>query len=576
MKSRLLIAVFLFIGVWSYGQDCPNMLSPLPGATNVPIDATINWEPVEGTIGYIISLGTTPGGTDILNSQPTGGIPSYTPPLGLPDNTQIFVTITLFFFNLPDIVCPSQSFTTENVVTAPGCTNIDSPTDGDVDVNIGANISWNYAYSATGYIITIGTAPGLGDIVNSLDVGNTLTYNPPADLPDLTEIFVEVIPYNENGNIGSCAEESFTTGELAALPGCSNIIYPTDGEINVALSPFVEWEAVPGATGYRVYIGRTPFDNDILDGGIFTNNSTFVINFEANSIYFIRIVPFNDAGEAIGCGQTSFSTVLGCGPFFDPDSGDLVTLNPELNFPDQVGICLNEVPTTVNATDPADGYRWYKLDAFGEFALISEESSVELSENGTYRIEAYNVTNNVGIEIECPTIHDFEVVSSEAPTIEGVNIFDDISGISILVTVSGSGDYEYALDNINGPYQDSNSFDNVSEDVSVIYVRDKNGCGIDQYFIDNLIVAKGFPKFFTPNNDGYKDFWQYIPKDEDDFIMSTISIFDRYGKLLKTIKHGTRGWDGTVNGVQLPTAGFWYRAEASDGKIFVGYFTLRR
>ena len=576
MKSPVLIVVFCFIGMFSFGQECPDLISPINGANNVPVDATIEWETVPGVTGYVISLGTTPGGNEIVNQQPTGNIASYTPQLGLPDNTQIFVTITLFFFNLPDIVCPGQSFTTEDVVTAPLCTSLSNPMNGEIDVNVATNISWSYAPGATGYFISIGTAPGLGDIESNLDVGNTLTYNPPVDLPDLTEIFVEIIPYNENGSLSVCQEESFTTGEIAALPGCANIIYPPDGEINVPLSPFVEWEPVPGATGYRLYIGRTPFDNDVLDGGIFTTTSTFVINFESNNVYFIRVVPFNDAGEAIGCFQSSFSTVLGCGPFFDADTGELVSLNPVLTFPDQIGICLNDIPTTINATDPADGYRWYQEDASGDFNLISELSSVQLSEIGTYRIEAYNVSTTIGEPIECSSFMDFEVVASEAPTIEGVNIFDDINGLSILVTVSGSGDYEYAIDNIEGPYQESNSFDNVSEDASVIYVRDRNGCGIAEYFIEDIVIAKGFPKFFTPNNDGYKDYWQYIPKDDDDFIITSIAIFDRYGKLLKTIGSGTRGWDGSINGEELPTSTFWYRAESSDGRVFRGYFTLKR
>jgi hypothetical protein len=72
-----------------------------------------------------------------------------------------------------------------------------------------------------------------------------------------------------------------------------------------------------GATAYKVDIGSSPIENDILNGGVFYTNSTFVLNFEPNSLYFIRIVPFNSTGEAIDCNQTSFSTILGCGPNSD-------------------------------------------------------------------------------------------------------------------------------------------------------------------------------------------------------------------------------------------------------------------
>ena len=41
------------------------MVFPANGATNVPLDATIDWESVDGVPSYNITLGTTPGGDDI-------------------------------------------------------------------------------------------------------------------------------------------------------------------------------------------------------------------------------------------------------------------------------------------------------------------------------------------------------------------------------------------------------------------------------------------------------------------------------------------------------------------------------
>ena len=212
---------------------------------------------------------------------------------------------------------------------------------------------------ADGYFITLGTASGIGDIINNFDVGNTLQFNPLLNFPPLTEIFVTIIPYNENGFNNTCIEVSFTTGNVSALPNCSYLISPIDGETNVPLSPLLEWEAIAGAIGYKVFIGSSPFENDILEGSIFFTNSTFVLNFEPNNIYFIRIVPFNDSGDAIGCLQETFSTILGCGPYYDPVSGDLITLNPEINFPEIIEICANQIPRVISSDNDADGHRWY-------------------------------------------------------------------------------------------------------------------------------------------------------------------------------------------------------------------------
>ncbi len=576
MKKLYYISLFLFAVLKLNAQDCPELISPLNGQINVPINATISWEPVAGVNAYIISLGTSPGAVDILNEFTTGLATSYTSPIGLPEQTEIFVTITLFFIDQPEIVCPSQSFTTEDFETIPVCSSLDSPLNGAVDVNVGTNISWNYALGATSYIIYLGTSPGVGDIVNNLDVGNTLSFNPPTDLPALTEIFVTIIPYNENGTKSDCAVESFTTAPAAELPPCTTIISPEDGEVGVLLTPYIEWEAVPEADGYRVYIGRTPNDNDILDGGAFFTNGTFVINFEPNTVYFIRIVPFNTAGDAIGCGQTTFATILGCGPFLDTSSGEFIDLNPVLTLPDTIGICINEVPRILTAPDEADGYRWYQYNDFDEPVLISESNSVELFEEGLYAYEAYILNNESAEPFECSSIQDFTVVASEAPQLEFLDITETPTGFDIIVNVEGSGDYEFALEDVDVAYQDSNAFFNVPEDTEYLFVRDRNGCGT--LIIDlSLYQSKdGFPLFFTPNGDGFNDFWQFKPSSDDDFVLKSIHLYDRYGKLLKTINPNSRGWDGSFRGNLLPTATFWYNAETFDGRYFQGYFTLKR
>ena len=571
MFKSLSIIVCLFFISNIFAQNCPSLISPLNGSSNVPVNSTISWDNVNGVTGYIISIGTVSGGNDIIQSQTS--INSFTLPLGLPDNTQIFVTITLFFYNLPNIQCPTQSFTTEDITVQPSCTNLLSPKDEDVNVNVGANITWEYVIGADGYFITLGTASGIGDIINNFDVGNTLQFNPLLNFPPLTEIFVTIIPYNENGFNNTCIEVSFTTGNVSALPNCSYLISPIDGETNVPLSPLLEWEAIAGAIGYKVFIGSSPFENDILEGSIFFTNSTFVLNFEPNNIYFIRIVPFNDSGDAIGCLQETFSTILGCGPYYDPVSGDLITLNPEINFPDILEICANQTPRVISTDNDADGHRWYFINYNGDDIEISNLPEVSISEVGNYRYEAFNLSIDDGTGIECSTTKDFEVVSSNPPEISDVLVNEIEGALYIEIEIVGNGVYEYSVFSASGPYQDSNIFVNAPEGTSIVYVRDKNGCGITQYaFTHN----SGFPKYFTPNDDGMNDVWQYSPQTDDNYTLLMISIYNRYGKLIKQINPYGQGWDGTINGQHMPVSDYWYEAVTSDGLTFNGHFTLKR
>ena len=574
MKKLLCFAGLLTV-LHSFGQDCPDLLSPAPGSTNVPVTQTLSWENITGVPGYVISLGTTPGGNDIL-SESVGAATSYTPPRGLPENTLIYVTITLFFFDRADIVCDSFSFRTEDVTTPPGCSILAGPLDGSTGIPVATNIRWNYSPTATGYRLAIGTSPGGGEILTLTDVGNTLFYNPPADLPELSDIYVLVIPYNENGDAAACTGESFQTGALASLPLCSSMIYPADGELNVPLSPLLEWAPVPGAEGYRVSIGTSPQENDILDNATFFTTSTNVINFEPNSIYYIRVIPFNAAGEALDCGQEVFSTILGCGPYFDAVSGELVVLNPEINFPDRFGICRNDPSAFISATDDADGYRWFFVDPSGRETLLAEGRDFAVPDEGTYRLEIYDELSGPSGSFECSSSQVFTVAASEAPQIDNTRTILGAGVIQIIVEVSGIGEYEFSLGDPAGPYQDSNTFDNLPVDTYTVYIRDKNGCGTTEVVVEPDLTVEGFPKFFTPNGDGVNDFWQFILPPSGINPLQQLTIFDRYGNLVAQVDPNSSGWDGNANGRPMPSSDYWYRAVNNQGGVLQGHFTLKR
>lgn len=578
MLNRISTLVIVLMAHWgASAQECPILSEPFAGSTNVAVNAALNWNNVVGVTGYIVSVGTTPGGTDILNRASVGNATRYTPPLGWPEDTQLHVTITLFFLNnIPEQVCPVGSFTTEDVITAPACTNIVTPLDGATNVNAATPITWAYAPSATGYTITMGLTEGSGDLASE-DVGNVLSYSPPSGLPDNAEIFVTVVPYNENGPADNCTFSSYVTGEAATLPGCATLTAPLNGAMNVPLNPTVTWNMVPEASGYRLTIGSSPNTSDILDNAIITANSVNVVNFEPNRTYFSTIIPFNAAGEAIGCTQESFSTIVGCGPFFDDITGELTFLNPDIDFPTEVDICLDQDSRVYTATDQADGFRWYRMGANGSETLISTTAEVDFPSPGSYRYEAYNILSQDGITIECPTSQIFTVSFSEAPIIEQIGVTEDASGLRFEVRVSGSGDYEFALDDVIGPYQDSAVFRGLQPGSHTVYVRDKGGCGRDEETVIQDITVEGFPKFFTPNGDGVNDYWQFIPpRDTPDNLVAPILIFDRYGTFLAQIEAGSQGWNGLFNGRPLPESNYWFRTRSPEGKKLQGYFLLKR
>lgn len=572
----LFVALF-FTSLKSIAQECPSLLNPTDGAISVPVNSPITWESVTGVPGYIISLGTTAGGNDIVNERNVGTSTSFSPPTGLPENTEIFVTITLFFFNQPNIICDTQSFTTAALTEVPDCVTSTLPSNNSNNINTSTNISWSAASGASGYILSIGTTLNGSEILNNLDIGNNLSYNPPTDLPSEANIFVNIIPYNRIGMAMGCSTVSFITAAAAVLPACTSMISPIDGETNVPLSPTLQWNAVVNATGYRVSIGSTPFDTNILDNAILFNTSTVVVDFEPNRTFFITIVPFNEAGEALGCTQETFSTLLGCGPYYDPISGDLAVLNPELSLPDSISICEGNSSNRIAATDEADGYRWYKLDDKGNETLLATTEEVVIDEEGEYLYEAYINIEDSGLIVECASSKTFNVVISQAPKIENVEVQIKANSLDYTIRTTTNGNYEYALDDEDGPYQDSNRFANISLENHTVYVRDKGGCGISTYLVQQDLTVNGFPKFFTPNGDGVNDFWRFIPPIETgESNISVIFIYDRFGSLLAQLSPDTKGWNGIFNGRPLPESDYWFKAVTISNKEVKGHFSLKR
>ena len=99
----------------------------------------------------------------------------------------------------------------------------------------------------------------------------------------------------------------------------------------------------------------------------------------------------------------------------------------------------------------------------------------------------------------------------------------------------------------------------------------KNDCGA----VSQNVSVIGFPKFFTPNNDGYHDTWQIYGISTMFQPDTKIKIFDRYGKLLKQLDPLGQGWDGTYRGKKLPSDDYWFVVELQDGRIFKSHFYLK-
>lgn len=244
---------------------------------------------------------------------------------------------------------------------------------------------------------------------------------------------------------------------------------------------------------------------------------------------------------------------------------------PKITLTGHELVCSN-LPTFTKKLDsglldgsPTANYK-YAWSFNGNEIVGETNQTLTVNTAGTYTVA---VANNEG----CSRTRTFTVMASDKANITEVKIVDLSESNSISVSVAASlGDYVYALDDEISGFQSENVFSNINAGIHTLYIKDLNGCGVTSKEVGVL----GIPAFFTPNNDGINDYWNIKGISANLNNQMIIYIFDRYGKLLKQINPLYEGWDGSLNGQQLPSDDYWYSLILKDGGMLKGHFTLKR
>ena len=184
---------------------------------------------------------------------------------------------------------------------------------------------------------------------------------------------------------------------------------------------------------------------------------------------------------------------------------------------------------------------------------------ITVTTEGKYTV---NVTNSDN----CTSQKTIIITEHSIPEINYI----DVNETAVVIYLKKEEAYfEYSIDGIN--YQNSNVFFNAPSGLQTAYAREVNSCGLDSKNFIVLIV----PKFFTPNNDSFNDRFEineliYYPK-------ATLTIFDRYGKLIRILNSNNLSWDGTYHKIMLPASDYWYVLKIDDTVPEKrGHFTLKR
>ncbi|WP_339834802.1 T9SS type B sorting domain-containing protein, partial [uncultured Flavobacterium sp.] len=160
---------------------------------------------------------------------------------------------------------------------------------------------------------------------------------------------------------------------------------------------------------------------------------------------------------------------------------------------------------------------------------------------------------------------------------------DQIDAVALIVTETGLNEitavasggippYTYVFNGTNTGSTNVFIFNQTGNQYVSAY--DANGCEAN-FVIQTTFYPIEIPNFFTPDGNGFNDFWS--PKNVDNYTNIESLIFDRYGREIIRLKLG-ESWNGTYDSIDLPSGDYWYLVNVNDGtgRTFTGNFTLYR
>jgi len=355
------------------------------------------------------------------------------------------------------------------------------------------------------------------------------------------------------------------------------------------------WQDIPGA---RNITYNTPlisankfFRVKVAEDEVNLNNNLCSSASEAFSILVQKTPEAPESpGDVVACGNDVIPPLLvtvredEIVNWYDaPVNGNLLAEATNTFYPETAGTFYAEAIKETGSCDPGPrtAVRLIKNevpDAEDESLRICENGSLQLDagvENMEYQWSTGAVTKQIEITAPgnfsvvlitvngCRVTKNFEVLPVEVAEIAEIISEEN----SVIISPVNFGEFEYSLDGNN--FQVSNIFESVPGGIYTAYIRDLAGCNTFAQEFPHIVI----PRFFTPNNDGYNDTFRLNGLEY--FKSSSISIFDRYGKLIKSGKGENFTWDGTFNGKALAAEDYWYKIQIEDFKPVTGHVTLK-
>lgn len=411
-------------------------------------------------------------------------------------------------------------------------------------------------YQPKGYIVEYGGMPG--DPILQISTTSTITIPQILSSTGNSRCGSGTLTLQANSNNGIVNWYTQPTGGTPIFTGASY----TTSFLNATTTYYVDAFLLSCSSGSRTPVTATireiPIISFTTPNAICQNTNT-TIN-ATTSVGSINWYATATSTTILASGTSFITPILSANTTFYFEATNsgcvsnrlavIVQVNPLPVVTDEnIVFCSNSNVTLQSGVSSAS-YLW-------STGVTSQD--IVVSNSGVYSVVITNAQN-------CSVTKNFTVVENSAPEITNITV----EGLTAVINIVGNGVFEYSLDNVT--FQSSNIFNFAVGGVYTCYVREiGNNCGSDS----KAFAVIDYPKFFTPNGDGFNDFWEI--KGIGFVTQPVVSIFDRYGKLITVLTQRKKYWDGKFNSEMLPETDYWFIANLGDGfPEYKGHFTLKR
>lgn len=416
------------------------------------------------------------------------------------------------------------------------------------------------------------------------------------------------ITYTVNDNDEILNLTSDNNGEIlitSLLPGVYSNITITE-DVTQCSQGFGEIEIIQGALNAAISSTNSS-GCGINDGTITISNlnsdSEYIVDFEFNSNPQSVTLVSNTNGVIIisNLGEGNYTSIFiaetnsNCNDQFNDIQITSNSFSPTLTIEEFPSCGDNNGVVSIYGLNNYSNY-------IIEFQLNNELQSIEILSNEFGVIELSNLS--IGeyssifvseINSSCTeTLGDFElttVIFDPIISFDNPSSCESEDGIITISNLIAGNSYTISFN--NGTFQQFSLLANnsglmnipnlsVGIYVDIVVTDELNECQVEFSNIE-LECFESFEcfrtkNFFTPNGDGINDYW-YLELFSND-CSYTVTIFDRYGKLIKILTPDKFRWDGTYNGADMPSTDYWYVVDYvnSQGQQlkYTSHFSLKR